>query len=119
MTPSNPKFKKAVSVQFYRASNGSEPVRNWLKSLTIKQRKILGEDLMTIETCWPLGMPLVRSLGKKLWEMRSSIPDGTARVIFIIQGSYAVLLHGFIKKSQKTPQKEIILALKRAKDLEG
>ncbi len=113
------KFRKVVSVQFYRASNGSEPVRNWLKSLTSKQRKILGEDLKTIETCWPLGMPLVRSLGKRLWEMRSTIPNGIARVLFMIKGSYAVLLHGFIKKSQKTPQKEITLARKRAKELEG
>ena len=69
--------------------------------------------------CWPVGMPLVRSLGKKLWEVRSSIPNGIARVIFIVKGKYAVLLHGFIKKTQKTPQKEIDLALKRARDLEG
>ncbi len=56
------KFKKVISVQFYKASNGSEPVRNWLRSLTSTQKQILGEDLKTIETSWPIGMPLVRSL---------------------------------------------------------
>jgi|JI102314A1RNA_FD_contig_31_6216653_length_906_multi_3_in_0_out_0_2 phage-related protein len=112
------KFKKVISVQFYKASNGVEPVRNWLKSLTKTQKKILGEDLKTLETCWPIGMPLVRSLGKRLWEMRSNIPNGAARILFTMKGSYAVLLHGFIKKSQKTPQKDLETAHKRAKDLE-
>ena len=83
------------------------------------KKKILGEDLKTIETCWPIGMPLVRSLGKRLWEMRSNIPNGTARILFTMKRSYAVLLHGFIKKSQKTPQKDLETARKRAKDLEG
>ena len=119
MPASNAKFKKVVSVQFYRSSNGAEPVRNWLKTLTSSQKKILGEDLKTIETCWPIGMPLVKSLGKRLWEMRSHIPNGIARVFFTMKGGYAVLLHGFIKKSQKTPQKELEIARKRAKELEG
>lgn len=110
--------KKVLSVRFYRSRNGSEPVRTWLKSLPSDQRKILGEDLKTLETCWPLGMPLVRSLGKKLWEVRSSIPNGIARIIFTVKGQFAVLLHGFIKKSQKAPKKEIELAVRRAKDLE-
>jgi len=118
MADSKAKFKKVVSVQFYKALNGSEPVRTWLKSLTNKQKKILGEDLKTIETCWPIEMPLVKFLGKRLWEMRSNIPNGIARVFFTMKGSYAVLLHGFIKKSQKTPQKELGIARRRAKELE-
>lgn len=114
-----PKFKKVVSVQFYKSLNGVEPVRLWLKSLNTSQKKILGEDLKTVETCWPIGMPLVKSMGKKLWELRSSFPNGAARIFFVIKGSHVVLLHGFIKKSQKTPQKELDLARKRAKNIEG
>ncbi len=68
----------------------------------------------------PIGMPLVRSLGQELWEVRSSLTGGKiARVIFCVDESRLVLLHGFIKKSQKTPQREIELALKRKKGADG
>jgi phage-related protein len=61
-------------------------------------------------------MPLVRSLGNELWEVRSGLPRGRiARVIFCIEQACMVLLHGFMKKSQKTPQQDIDLALKRKK----
>lgn len=65
---------------------------------------------------WPIGMPVARSLGKKLWEVRSNLPDGIARVIFVILGNKMILLHGFIKKTQKTPQKDLEVATKRHKD---
>ena len=68
----------------------------------------------------PIGMPLVRSPGQELWEVRSSLTGGKiARVIFCVDESRLVLLHGFIKKSQKTPQREIELALKRKKGADG
>ena len=61
-------------------------------------------------------MPLVRSLGAELWEVRGSLTGGKiARVIFCVDKSRMVLLHGFIKKTQKTPKKDFDLALKRKK----
>jgi len=66
---------------------------------------------------WPLGMPLVRNLGKGLWEVRSTLPNVIARVLFIMHQEQIVLLHGFIKKTQKTPLQDIELALKRAKEV--
>jgi phage-related protein len=61
-------------------------------------------------------MPLVRSLGQELWEVRSSLLQGRiARVIFCVEKDCMVLLHGFMKKTQKTPHKEIALALRRKK----
>jgi phage-related protein len=64
----------------------------------------------------PIGMPFVRSLGHELWEVRSSLPRGRiARVVFCVTGEQMVLLHGFVKKTQKTPKQEIDLALKRKK----
>jgi phage-related protein len=75
---------------------------------------VLGEDIKDIEFSWPIGMPLVRSLGHELWEVRSSLPRGRiARVIFCVEQGGMVLLHGFIKTTQKTTQREIDLALKR------
>jgi phage-related protein len=111
---------KRLPAQFYRAASGREPVREWLKELPIEDRKVLGEDIKDVEFAWPLGLPLVRPLGRGLWEVRSSLTHGRiARVIFCISDGQMVLLHGFIKKTQKTPVQEIDLALKRMRGQEG
>ena len=74
---------------------------------------------MRVEYGWPVGMPVCRPLKQGLWEVRSSLSDGrTARVIFCIQKERMVLLHGFIKKSQKTPLPDLDLALGRKKEVE-
>ncbi|MGH7812382.1 MAG: type II toxin-antitoxin system RelE/ParE family toxin [Candidatus Binataceae bacterium] len=107
---------KRLPAQFYRSDSGREPVREWLKSLEAEDRKAIGEDIKDVEFSWPLGMPLVRSLGRELWEVRSNLPRGRiARVLFCVEQGAMVLLHGFIKKTQKTPQHDIDLALKRRK----
>lgn len=108
---------KRLPARFYRSDAGREPVREWLKSLDVEDRKVIGEDIKDVEFSWPIGLPLVRSLGKELWEVRSSLPQGRiARVIFCVAENHVVLLHGFIKKTQKTPQSEITLALKRKRE---
>ena len=105
---------KRLPARFYRQDSGREPVREWLKSLNPEDRRILGEDIKYVEFSWPIGMPLVRSLGRELWELRSSLPGGrTARVLFCVQDRAMVLLNGFIKKTQRTPAREVELALKR------
>lgn len=78
---------------------------------------MIGEDIKTVQYGWPLGMPLVRSLGDGLWEVRSRLRDGIARVIFFTQGDVMALVHGFIKKSQKTPKRDLDLARRRAAEL--
>ena len=108
---------KRLPARFYRSDAGREPVREWLKSLDVEDRKVIGEDIKDVEFSWPIGLPLVRSLGRELWEVRSSLPRGRiARVIFCIAEEHVVLLHGFIKKTQKTPQSEIDLALRRKRE---
>jgi phage-related protein len=63
-------------------------------------------------------MPVCRSLGKGLYEIRSDISHGrTTRVIFCVEGEKMVLLHAFIKKTQKTPKTDLDLALKRKKEV--
>lgn len=109
---------RKIPLIFYRASAGSEPVLDWLKSLPAAERKEIGRDLMRAQWRWPVGMPLCRSLGGGLWEVRSSIPGSRiARVLFCIQDGSIVALHGFIKKTQKTPQAELDLAKKRMKEV--
>jgi phage-related protein len=108
---------KRLPARFYRSNAGREPVREWLKGLELEDRKVIGEDIKDVEFSWPIGLPLVRSLGKELWEVRSSLPRGRiARIIFCIADQHLVLLHGFIKKTQKIPQNEIEVALKRKKE---
>ena len=99
-----------LRVLFYRTTVGTEPVREWLKTLPVEERKIIGDDLKTVQFGWPLGMPLIRKLEPELWEVRSRLPDRIARVIFTVEGNTMVLLHGFIKKAQKTPAGELQLA---------
>jgi phage-related protein len=112
----NQRALKRLPARFYRSDSGREPVRQWLKSLEAQDRKIIGEDIKDVEFSWPIGMPLVRSVGRELWEVRSSLPHGRiARVIFCVEKDWIVLLPGFLKKTQKTPQQEIDLALKRQK----
>lgn len=106
---------KRLHAFFYQTQLGREPVREWLKELTAADRKIIGTDIKDVEFAWPLGKPLVDSLGRGLWEVRSSITNGIARVIFHVEGDRMVLLHGFVKKTQQTPDREIDLALKRMK----
>jgi phage-related protein len=107
---------KRLPARFYRSDGGREPVRQWFKSLEPQDRRIIGEDIKGVEFSWPIGMPLVRSLGRELWEVRSSLPHGRiARVIFCVEKDCMMLLHGFLKKTQKTPKQEIDLALKRKK----
>jgi len=63
-------------------------------------------------------MPYCRSLGDGLWEVRSNLADGKiGRVIFCVERECIVLLHGFIKKTQKTPAQDLTLAMKRMKEV--
>jgi len=111
-------MNKKINVVFYQTSSGNEPVREWLKSLEFEDRKNIGNDIKTVEYGWPVGMPVSRPLGNKLYEVRSSISNKRiSRVIFTIMDTYMILLNGFIKKTQKTPKEEIALAIKRMKDI--
>jgi hypothetical protein len=83
---------KRLPARFYRSNSGREPVREWLKSLDEEDRGIIGEDIKDVEFSWPIGMPLVRSLGRELWEVRSSLPHGRiARVLFCVEQDCMVL----------------------------
>ncbi len=98
---------KKLPARFYRNTPGSEPVREWLKSLAAKEHRVIGKDVQKVEFGWPLGLPVCRPLGGGLWEVRSDLPSRrTARVIFCIVASQMILLHGFIKKTQQTPRRD-------------
>ena len=99
---------KKITGRFYELARGRRPVRDWLLELSRDDRRIVGRDIQKVEFGWPLGMPYCRPLGHGLWEVRSDLTGGRiARVIFCIVGGEMILLHGFEKKTQRTPQPDI------------
>ena len=110
---------KKLEARFFKLRSGKEPVREWLQDFDKEDRKIIGIDIKTVEFGWPIGMPVCKSIGRGLYEVRSNLKGGKiVRVLFCIQKNSMILLHAFIKKSQKTPSKELDLAYKRLKELE-
>ncbi len=110
---------KRVPARFYINTQGREPVREWLKEgLDEAERKIVGTDIKTVEYGWPIGMPLCNSLGHGIWEIRSQLKNRIARVLVCFHNEEMVLLHAFIKKTQKTPKQDFDKALERKRQLE-
>jgi phage-related protein len=84
----------------------------------MEDRKLVGRDIQKVEFGWPLGMPYSRSLGNGLWEVRSDLTGRKiGRVIFCVARERMVLLHGFVKKTQKTAEQDLKLAVKRMKEM--
>ena len=107
------KVERPLRVVFFKTDTGHEPVRDWLKSLAKEDCKTIGADILTVQYAWPVGKPLVDNLGDGLWEVRSRLDNRIARTLFAVVAQEIVLLHGFIKKTQKTPDDELALAKKR------
>ena len=88
--------------------------------LSKEERRIIGVDIKTVEFGWPVGMPVCRPLGEGLYEVRSSLPSQRiARIIFTLHKQEMILLHAFIKKTQKTPEADLSLAKKRLRSLKN
>jgi phage-related protein len=110
------KAERPLNVVFYKTGTGQQPVREWLKGLAKEERKIVGADILSVQYAWPVGKPLVDSLGDGIWEVRSRLSNRIARTLFAVVDEEIVLLHGFIKKQQQTPQHELELARRRKKE---
>ena len=129
-----------LTVKFFRqGASGSEPVRDWLKSLPLVEKKAIGEDIKAVQFGWPLGLPLVDHIDGDIWEVRTRLANRIARVLFVVDamkaaptsssgpdrpptsgaGAVMVLLHGFIKKDKKTPKPDLDLAKDRLKRMRG
>jgi phage-related protein len=110
--------KPVLECRFYRTAGGNEPVREWLKSLPKETRLEIGSDIQQVQRRWPVGKPLVDGFGKGLFEIRTGFDGSIYRVLFCLKGSTLVLLHGFQKKSQKTPKTDLDLARQRMQEVE-
>jgi phage-related protein len=116
VNPERPEIEgKRVPAIFYRTEAGGEPVREWLKGLSPEDRKRIGEDIKTVEFGWPVGMPVCKPLGDGNYEVRTSlVQNRIARVIFYVdRKGRMILLHGFIKRTQKVQAEDLDLARSR------
>jgi len=101
---------------FFQSDSGKEPVRDWLMTLTRDERRQIGSDIAYVQFKWPIGKPQVDHLRGSIWEVRSRLENRIARVLFAVANGEMVLLHGFVKKTQKTPGDDIDLAEHRWKE---
>ena len=109
---------KRLKAAFYKTPAGNEPVRDWLKGLDKEDRKLIGDDILTVELGWPIGMPVCSPLGDGIFEVRTDISySRIARTMFCVESGALYLLHGFIKKTQKTPRQDFDLALTRRNEI--
>ena len=109
-----------VELVFYQTESGNMPVRDWLLCLPEANRREVGQDLQRVQFRWPVGMPLVKPMGKGLFELRTSLPDGMiARVLFCFEDAELYALHGFIKKTRSAPAADLELARKRKREVEN
>lgn len=110
---------KKLAARFYESAAGNKPVRSWLLSLEADDRRIIGKDVQKVEFGWPIGRPHCAPLSQGLWEVRSELTGNRiARIIFMIADGEMVLLHGFIKKTQKIEKADMILASRRRRELQ-
>ena len=109
-----------IPIVFYRSPSGVEPVRDGLRSLPEGDRRTIGADLALVQVGWPVGMPLCRPLSGGLWEVRSDLPSRRiARLLFFVHEGRIGVVHGFIKKTQKTPPGDLELARKRMQEMKA
>jgi phage-related protein len=109
-----------LPVTFYKSATGNDPVVDWFRDLNRPDRKRVGLDLLRVQENWPIGMPVCKLLGKGLWEVRSALSSNRiSRVLFFMRDAEICVVHGFIKKTQTTPQQELELARKRMKEMQS
>jgi phage-related protein len=117
MATAFPRPQRTVTAEFYRTAMGNEPVRVWLKTLSLAERQAIGIAVRKVEYGWPIGMPTCDALGDGLREVRINLENRIARILFCPIGAHVVLLHGFIKKSRTAPKVELDTARMRKADL--
>jgi phage-related protein len=104
------------NVLFYETASGNKVVLEFIRDLPAEDRKVVGEDLKTLQMRFPMGLPLCRPLGDGLYELRSTLPSKREfRLIFFFDSLFqtVAVMHALIKKSVKLPKSDLDLARRR------
>ena len=110
-----------MQVVYFRYKNKENPIRQFIDSLPIKQKAKIFRILLYIEKYGLSSiLPHIRKItGTPLWEIRI-LGKNNIRIIYVVPlENIVLLLNGFIKKSNKTPKREINIAFKRLKQWEN
>lgn len=111
--------KQKIPLMFYQLASGREPVREWYKEQPKADWDAIGQDLGRVQWRFPVVMPLCCAMGNGLYEVRTSLPSGrVARTFIMYYRGRLIALHGFIKKTQKTPEADLKLAQRRKQEVE-
>lgn len=110
-------INKFFEVKLYQETSGKVPVLEWLKEFDKEDRKVIDRDIKYAQYSWPWKMPLIKPLGGGLFEIRIKLKNRQARIFYVLHEGIIVLLHGIIKKTQKTPANDLEIAQKRAKQV--
>jgi len=106
-------------IKFYKLETGKSPVEEYLDSLTNKQFEKISFVLDLIEQIDIVPRKYFKKLSgtDAIWEVRAQHGNNIFRILGFFDGKDLVILnHGFTKKSQKMPKREIITAEKRKQD---
>lgn len=110
-------INKFFEVRFYQETSGKVPVLEWLKEFNKEERKVIDRDIKYTQYTWPWKMPLIKPMGAGLFEIRIKLKNRQARIFYVLHEGVIVLLHGIVKKTQKTPANDLETAQKRAKQI--
>lgn len=92
------------SVVFYKTEAGNEPALDWFRALEPEERRIVGYELRLLQVGFPMGLPRCRALGDDLFELRCTLPNKIARVLFFLDGHSFIVVHGFIQEKPEDPE---------------
>jgi len=112
-------------IEYYQKENGEIPVEDFLLSLNPKLRAKAYSDIMLLKQLGiniraPYSAPLQGEKYKGLFELRTKFSSDTTRIFyFLFDKNKFVLLHGFVKKTNQTPTRELERAVKHKKDYES
>lgn len=109
-------------VEFYETDNGDQPVKDYLLSLPSKERALVVKDIKILELKGnTIREPKSKIVDRKerIFELRSKTNSGTSRIFyFFFSGNKLILTNGFLKKTKKTPKKELEKAINFKHDYE-
>ena len=113
-------LKMNIDVDFFEMPDGTEPVRVFLNSLDIKMRAKMYREIDLLVMNGPnLREPHSKHIDDGIFELRAKQSNYISRVLyFFFTGKKAVLTNGFVKKTLKTPKREIELAKRYREDYE-
>jgi len=112
-----------LGIEFFSDEKGKRPVEKFLREVFRRNRKLWAQTISGLNRLKQRvyhKAPLSKNVGKGLWEARIQSGNNILRIIYTFAGGRKiVLLHGFIKKNQKTPKKELTIAKQRKRQLEN